>query len=112
LQPDVSVDIEGLRKTGVRIKTPMVAVDQAVNQELAHLTVGAGAGSWDSVPALGEAAARWSDYLRDLALRIRKTGEDLLTSADEFEAADQAAAHSFNIPVPRQPAPSYNFPVR
>ena len=30
--------------------------------------------------------------------------------ADEFEAADRAAASSFNIPAP-PPAPSYNIPI-
>jgi hypothetical protein len=115
LQPDVDVDIEGLRRTGVKIKTPLISVDSAIQKELPHLSVSGSAAGWDTVPALGDTAMRWSDYLRDLGLRVRKVGEDLLTTADQFEAAEQQAVHSFNFPIPaadESPAPSYNFPIR
>ncbi|MBO3741498.1 hypothetical protein [Actinoplanes flavus] len=114
MQPEVSVDIEGLHATGIRIRTPLVGVDHAISQELPRLTVAGGAASWDAAPVVQETAARWSDYLRDLTLRTRRLGDDLIATADEFKAADQASAHSFNIPIPaaEPPAASYNFPVR
>jgi hypothetical protein len=93
----LDVDIEGLRKSAIRIRTPLIAVDHAVQQELPRLTVTAP--GWDFSPALGEASARWQDYLRELTLRVRKLGDDLLVSANELEATDQAAARSFNFPV-------------
>ncbi|BEL05266.1 hypothetical protein Q0Z83_034570 [Actinoplanes sichuanensis] len=95
----MDVDIEGLRRTAIRIRTPLVAVDHAIGRELPRLTVTGPAAGWDFAPTLGETSARWSDYLRDLTLRVRALGDDLSTSANELEASDQTAARSFNFPV-------------
>ncbi|MBB3100293.1 hypothetical protein FHR83_008015 [Actinoplanes campanulatus] len=106
------IDVEGLRRTGVRVSTPLIAVDQAIEQAVPRLTVSGPAAEWGTAPVLAEAAAGWRTHLNGLAQRVRKLGDDLVASADEYEAADRAAAGSFNVPVP-SPAPTltYDFPV-
>ncbi|GGN85477.1 hypothetical protein GCM10010112_65930 [Actinoplanes lobatus] len=112
MQPDVHIDVEGLRRTGVRVRTPLIAVDHAIEQAVPHLTVAGRAAEWGTAPVLSGAAAGWRAHLNGLAQRVRKLGDDLVASADEFEAADRAAAGSFHVPVP-SPAPtrSFNVPV-
>ncbi|MBW6433395.1 hypothetical protein KZ829_06510 [Actinoplanes hulinensis] len=110
MQPNVHIDIEGLRRTGIRIATPLVTVEGAINQQVTHLTVSGPAAGWESAPALADASNAWRNHLNELSQRVTRFGADLVASADEFEAADRAAASSFNIPAP-PPAPSYNVPI-
>ncbi|GAA4927997.1 hypothetical protein [Actinoplanes utahensis] len=98
MPPQLHVDIDGLRKTGTDIATPVTCVDDSVERELGRLTVAGPATGWGAAAALAEAAAGWSAHLNGVSQRVRAFGDDLVATADDFRAADLAAAHHNQVP--------------
>ena len=84
------VDTGQLRAIGATVAAVGRDLGAVHTRHTANLVPSASAG-WGCVATARSASAAWSGFVTALSDSVGRTGADLRTAADEYEAADRAA---------------------
>jgi hypothetical protein len=90
--PNGQVDIPGLTKVGSNVTHSAEAFDKAHSSHAETLAPGSAYPGWATGASLAGAADAWSTFMKNLADQVRTFGENLTTTANEYQATDNAAA--------------------
>ncbi len=90
--PVGQVDIPGLSRMGKAVEQAADSFEKAHARHADRLAPGAGRGGWSTTAALNHGSETWAAFLKQLAAQVRDLGTGLSSSAQEYQAADQASS--------------------
>jgi hypothetical protein len=103
MQPDVEIDVEGLRRTGIQVQDSSGPVRDVATDVGDQLAIAGVAAQWAVGPVIAARVVSWSAYVRDLAERVRLCGAGMVGAAISYQLTDQESADSITatFPTPR-----------
>ncbi|MFI5931826.1 hypothetical protein [Actinoplanes sp. NPDC051494] len=93
------VDLPGVTKVGTAVDDAAKVLDTAYTDYTPKLAGASALTGWATGPQLTSGAQTWTTYLADLRGDVRGYGEDLVQSAKDYQATDEAAAAAVQQPM-------------